>query len=145
MARSTLIVASAGGHPADATLIQAHKGLDAACRFATDGAEVLYVAALGSGPGSSAMTPFLDDPDPDRLLKALRREWIQYGHTTYRLVDKTSRHRIHLVSGWKDPVLARLGFEPAADPAAVVARWRRERPGATVGVMAEGAVYPVST
>jgi nickel-dependent lactate racemase len=139
-----LVVASGGGHPSDGTLIQAHKGLDAACRFAAPGAEILYVAAMTGGAGSPAMGPFLDDPDPERLLDALRRTWVQYGHTTFRLVDKTSRFRVHLHSVWKDPALDGLGFHAAPDPAAVVARWREERPGATVGVMADGAVYPIT-
>jgi nickel-dependent lactate racemase len=68
-AQLPLGVASAGGSPSDATLIQAHKGLDAVCRFLEPGGELLFVAELAGGSGSPAMQPFLDDP------QGLRRSW----------------------------------------------------------------------
>ena len=42
-------------------------------------------------------------------------------------------------------VTERLGFEPVADPEKVLAEWRSRHPGARVGVMAGGAVYPKPT
>ena len=84
-----LIVASGGGAPSDETLIQAHKGLDAACRFAQSGAEVLFLASMAGGAGSDAIRPFLEDPRPESILKRLAGRWVQYGHTAYRLVEKT--------------------------------------------------------
>jgi nickel-dependent lactate racemase len=141
-AQSPLGVASAGGSPSDATLIQAHKGLDAACRFLEPGGELLLVAELAGGSGSPAMQPFLDDPRPEAVLERLSGEWVQYGHTTLRLVTLTARHRVHLVSRLDDPLARRLGFLPASDPAAVVDGWRRTRGGDTVAVIAGPAVYP---
>ena len=136
------VIASGGGSPSDSTLIQAHKGLDAACRFARPGAEVLYLASMLDGPGSDAMRPFLGDPRPEVLLDRLSEGWVQYGHTTYRLVEKTRRYRISLVTeaqwrGWEN-----LGFRRVKTADEVVDRWREEKPGATVGVMAGPAVYP---
>ena len=137
-----LVVASAGGAPADRTLIQAHKGLDAACRHLEPGGELLLVARIEGGPGSPEMEPFLDDPEPASILERLQRCWVQYGHTTLRLVEKTRAHTVHLVSEL-DPALARrLGFHPVGDPDAVIERWRGSRPGAAVGAMTGAAVYP---
>ncbi len=139
---SRLLVASAGGAPSDTTLIQAHKGLDAACRFASVGGEVLFVAELGGGSGSPEMEPFLNQPDPDAILARLEEGWIQYGHTTLRLVEKTARFRVHLVSRLDAALARRLGFEPVTDPSAVIERWREAFPGETVTVIPGGAVYP---
>ncbi len=136
------VIASGGGSPSDSTLIQAHKGLDAACRFARPGAEVLYLASMREGPGSDAMRPFLEDPRPEALFARLAEGWVQYGHTTYRLVEKIRRYRVSLVTeaqwrGWEN-----LGFRRVKTADEVVDRWREEHPGATVGVMAGPAVYP---
>jgi len=139
-----LMVASGGGMPSDATLIQGHKGLDAACRFLAPGGEILYVAALDEGLGSEEMRVFVDDPRPEMIIERLSREWIQYGHTTLRLVEKTTRHRVRLFSHLDPSLAQRLGFEPVADPDAVVDGWRNEHPGASVGVMPGAAVFPAS-
>jgi nickel-dependent lactate racemase len=137
-----LMVACGGGAPSDRTLIQGHKSLDAACRFLEPGGEILYVAALDGGLGSRDMAPFVEDPRPEAILNRLATGWVQYGHTTLRLIEKTSRFRVRLCSRL-DPDLARkLGFEPVADPEAVVEEWRAKHPGAHVGVMAGAAVYP---
>lgn len=141
----SLAVASAGGSPADATLIQAHKGLNAACRFVDPGGELLFVAGLDHGSGSPAMDPFLEDPRPEAIVARLHDEWVQYGHTTLRLVSLTAHHRVHLVSGLDDTLARRLGFLPVRDPSAVVEGWRRTRAGDTVAVIAGPAVYPRTT
>jgi len=136
-----LMVACGGGDPADGTLIQAHKGLDAACRFLAPGGEILYFAYLGGGAGSPDMAPFLADPKPETILGLLEERWVQYGHTTLRLLEKTDRHRVQLHSRLDPDLAKRLGFLPAPDPETVVDRWRSQNSGATVGVMVSGPVY----
>jgi nickel-dependent lactate racemase len=140
--RFPLVVASAGGGPADATLIQAHKGLDAACRFLDEGGEVLFAADLSSGGGSPDMQPFLDDPRPSAIMQRLAERWVQYGHTTLRLVSLTARYRVHLVSRLDDALARRLGFHPVSDPASIVHGWRRTRGADTVAVIAGQPVFP---
>ena len=140
--RWPLVVASGGGAPSAGTLIQCHKALDAACRFAEDGGDILLVAGLGDGAGSPDMAPFLADPTPAALLARLGERWVQYGHTTLRIVDATSRYRVFLVSALDPDLARRLGFVPVAAAAEVVERWRHERPGATVVVLAGAPVYP---
>ncbi len=137
-----LMIAGSGGYPNDATLIQAHKGLDAACRFLKPGGELLWAASLDGGLGAEEMEPFIDDPTPESILAKLSTRWVQYGHTTLRLVEKTSRQRVHLYSRIAPDFARRLGFEPVADPAALLDQWREQHPGTHVGVMATGAVYP---
>jgi nickel-dependent lactate racemase len=139
-----LMVAGSGGSPTDSTLIQAHKSLDAACRFLEPGGELLWLASLDGGLGSDEMKPFAADPAPDEILAKLSSRWVQYGHTTLRIVEKTSRHRVRLHSHLDPTIAERLGFVPVADPEAVVDTWRERRTGARVGVMAAGAVHPRS-
>jgi len=140
--RFDMVVAGGGGRPGDATLIQAHKALDAACRFAHPGAEVLFAAELGEGAGSSAMTPFLADPRPEAVMERLASEYVQYGHTTLRIVEKTARFKVYLKSSL-DPELAhRLGFHPVDDLSVVAERWRSATATGRVAVLAEGAVWP---
>ena len=140
--RFELMVASSGGAPTDTTLIQAHKSLDAVCRFLEPGGELLWVASLDGGLGSEEMAPFVSDPTPTAILDRLSKRYVQYGHTTLRIVEKTLRHRVQLYSRLEHDVAARLGFEPLASPETVVDRWRERNPGARVGVMAAGVVYP---
>jgi len=140
--RFDLMVAGGGGAPSDTTLIQAHKALDAACRFLEPGGELLWFASLDGGLGSPEMAPFVDDPNPTTILEKLSKRWVQYGHTTLRIVEKTERHRIHLYSRFNGETSNRLGFEPIADPESVVNRWRKDSSGARVGVMAAGVVFP---
>ncbi len=137
-----LMVASGGGGPTDATLVQAHKGLDAACDFLAPGGELLFTAALNDGLGSPEMEPFVADPRPRAIMDRLAEAWVQYGHTTLRLLDKTSRFRVHLHSRFDHTTAGDLGFLPVSDPETVLARWREEFEGATVGVMAGAPVYP---
>jgi nickel-dependent lactate racemase len=142
--RFDLMIAGSGGHPTDATLIQAHKRLDAACRFLNPGGELLLAASLDEGLGSEDMAPFVDDPTPESILARISKRWVQYGHTTLRIVDKTSRHRVHLHSNIAPDISKQLGFEPVIDPAALLDEWRERHPGAQIGLMAAGAVYPRS-
>jgi lactate racemase len=137
------MVVSAGGAPVDDTLIQAHKALDAACRFVEPGGEVLFLAECGQGAGSPAMEPFLADPRLEAIVAALARRYVQYGHTVLRIVEKTARFRIRLVSRLPEELQARLGFLPVAAPGAVLERWREETPGEAVGLMPGPPVYPV--
>ncbi len=136
------LVVSAGGYPTDHTLIQAHKALEAACRFAEPGAEVLFVAACDGGSGSPDMEPFLADPRPGAVAARLARHYVQYGHTTLRLLEKTARFHISVVTQLGVAVAERLGLHPVGDPEIVLDRWREESPGATVGLMAGATVYP---
>jgi nickel-dependent lactate racemase len=137
-----LMVVSAGGRPTDSTLIQAHKSIDAACRFLQPGGELLWISALDEGLGSEEMRPFVENPRPDEIIDKLKSGWVQYGHTTLRIVDKTSRFLIHLHSTLDREVSDRLGFYRVADPDAVLGDWRARYPGAQVGVLAGAAVYP---
>jgi nickel-dependent lactate racemase len=136
------IVACGGGRPGDSTLIQAHKGLDAACRFANPGAEVVFVAGLEDGLGSPAMAPFVADPTEASILNRLDEGYVQYGHTTLRIIEKTAKQRVFLKSALDPEVAIRLGFIPVDDLDEIADRWRKEGVADRVAVMAEAHVWP---
>jgi nickel-dependent lactate racemase len=136
------VIASAGGHPTDHTLIQAHKALDAACRFAAPGAEVLFVAACDGGAGSPDMVPFLADPRPEAIIARLLERYVQYGQTTLRLVEKTARFRVSCVTRLDRVLAERLNLTPVAGVQMVLDRWREEAHGDTVAVLPGPAVFP---
>ena len=136
------IVVAAGGFPTDHTLIQAHKALDAACRFASPDAEVMFVAACDGGAGSPAMEPFLADPRAAAIVARLAEEYVQYGHTTLRLVEKTGRFRVLAKTELPRELVERLGMRPQPDVEAVLDRWRDEDPELPVGLIAGPPVYP---
>ncbi len=136
------VVASAGGFPSDHTVIQAHKALDAACRFAAPDADVLFVAACDGGAGSPAMEPFLADPRAAAIVARLAEAYVQYGHTTLRLLEKTGRFRVLAKTELPRELVERLGMRLEPDVEAVLDRWREEDPGQVVGLIAGPAVYP---
>jgi lactate racemase len=139
------MVLTGGGFPSDDTLIQAHKALDAGCRFLSPGGEVLFAAACEGGAGSPAMEPFLEDPRPASIVRRLGERYVQYGHTTLRLVEKTDRFRVLATTQLPDGLVRRLGMTPVADVQDVLDRWRSDAPGGVVGVVPGGPVYPAST
>ncbi len=138
------LVSCGGGRPGDSSLIQAHKGLDAICRFANDGAEVIFVSELADGAGSNAMEPFLKDPRPEAILERLNESYVQYGHTTLRIIEKTSRYRIYLKSAMDPDLAARLGFIPVDNLDEIADRWRAKGFRDRVAVMSEAPVWPRS-
>jgi nickel-dependent lactate racemase len=136
------VVVSAGGYPTDHTLIQAHKALDAGCRFAARDAEVLFVAACDGGPGSPEMEPFLADPTVSAIVARLADSYVQYGHTTLRLIEKTGAFRVVAKTELPKELAERLGLRVVTDVQAVLRRWREEAPHEPVGLIAGSVVYP---
>jgi nickel-dependent lactate racemase len=136
------VVVTAGGYPTDHTLIQAHKALDAACRFAAPDAEVLFAAACDGGPGSPEMEPFLAEPRLSAIVARLADGYVQYGHTTLRLIEKTDAFRVFAKTELPRELAERLGLRVVADVESVLRRWWEETPHEPVGLMAGPVVYP---
>jgi hypothetical protein len=88
------------------------------------------------------MAPFLTDPRPQAILDRLAPEYVQYGHTTLRIVEKTGKYRVHLKSSLDPELAGRLGFIPIDDLDEIADRWRVEGVPDRVAVMAEAHVWP---
>ena len=141
-----VMVASGGGSPSDSTLIQAHKGLDAACRFLAPG----RAAALRRGDRSRGrIRRYVPVPRAPRtrmtILDEPRRRLgpVRPHHPAPAGEDLPLPRRTPLPprSRARDPAGFRAGRRRSRRSSSA---WRRECPGVTVGVMASGAVYPRS-
>jgi nickel-dependent lactate racemase len=136
------VIAAAGGYPTDHTLIQAHKALDAACRFAAPDAEVLFVAACDGGPGSPDIEPFLADPRVSAIVARLAGGYVQYGHTALRLIEKTGAFRVLAKTELPRDLSTRLGLRVVTDVHEVLEGWRQRSRQEPVGLMIGPIVYP---
>jgi hypothetical protein len=105
---------------------------------------VIFVSACAGGAGSPDMEAFLADPRPEAIVARLRSGYVQYGHTTLRLVEKTRRFRVLCHSRLPGELVERLGMTPVDDVEDVLERWREEAHGRAVGVMPGTPVYPPS-
>lgn len=136
------VIVAAGGYPTDHTLIQAHKALDAACRFAAPDAEVLFVAACEGGPGSPDIEPYLADPRVSAIVARLAGGYVQYGHTALRLIEKTGAFRVLAKTELPGDLSERLGLHVVDDVQKVFGSWREQAPEEPVGLMVGPVVYP---
>jgi nickel-dependent lactate racemase len=113
-ARFPLVIASAGGHPHDVNLVQAHKGLLNACRFLEPGGTLIFAAECSGGAGSWGLDRCLQYSSPEELYRQLRREFILNGNTALSLLLHARAYRVILVSNLPREWLARLGLESAS-------------------------------
>jgi lactate racemase len=69
--RPEILIADAGGHPRDATFLQAHKSLQHAARFVVDRGRLLIVAGLEEGCGSPTLEKLMRLDAADLTRRAL--------------------------------------------------------------------------
>ena len=110
-----LVVASAGGDPYDINLVQAHKSLVNATRFAREGGVIVWLAECRGGAGSWGLEQSLQYPDPETLYRNLRQEFVLNGNTALSLMLKARAYNVILVSDLPPDWVRRLGITPASD------------------------------
>jgi lactate racemase len=134
-----VLVASAGGHPLDIDLRQAHKGLENACLALRPGGTILFFAECPDGAGIRSFEEYINRYDDDSQMKAaLEREFVVGGHKAYWVARLGRLYRVLLVSTLPDPFVRRCHFEPvnpARAPERLAALLAELRPDARVGVM----------
>jgi nickel-dependent lactate racemase len=108
-----LVLSASGGHPLDANLIQAHKGLDSAFRLVRPGGCLVHVAECGQGLGAAGLESWLAVGDRVEHARRLQRDYSIYAQTLLAIRDKAAAVRIGLVSQLPDEVIAALGMHPA--------------------------------
>lgn len=108
------VIVSAGGHPTDRDLVQAHKALDAIAPVVRDGGTVVFVAACGDGIGNREVERGLALGDSAAIEAGLRREFHVGVHTALALRLKTERLRVVALTRLSDQHLALAGIERAA-------------------------------
>jgi nickel-dependent lactate racemase len=98
-----LVVASAGGAPRDVDLVQAHKGLVHAARYAKPGAPIVYLAAIPKGAGSSSFERWLEISDTPSLEARARSHYQLNAQTALSLRSLCQRHPVYWV-GPEEPI-----------------------------------------
>ncbi len=141
----TLLAASAGGAPRDLDVVQAHKALHHAARWAADGAELVFAAACDEGWGSPAFARWVAAPDRATLETRARSHYDLNAQTAISLAAIAARVRVTWIAAQPLPELARWGVDvvpPAAATAVSAKALARARPGPCAWLPAAAAVLP---
>lgn len=96
--RCDLAIASAGGHPLDVNLIQAHKSIDHAAQSVRDRGVVVAVAECSGGVGSDTFMPWFGIGNTGEVSRKLKADYQLNGQTALSLLKKLERLKIILVS-----------------------------------------------
>ena len=118
--RFDLVVTCGGGHPLDAILYQASKGLDPAARLAREGGEVLWIADCANGVGGAEFAEMAAMPGGAEAFNA------KYGDPANFTVDqwgaqlffknKSRLSRLHLYAPCLGAdTIRKMGMEPVTD------------------------------
>ena len=110
-----VVVASAGGHPYDVDLIQAHKAIEAAMGALAPGGTLVLMARCARGVGHDDFLRYFRYSTVDDHVAALTAEFRVYGQTALSWRRKLERCRLVLVSDLEPDLVRQLGAEPAAD------------------------------
>ena len=107
-----LAIASAGGHPRDATLYQAHKAFDHASRAVRSGGVVVLAAACSRGAGTGFLDWFRHGSYEEHA-EALQHRFAVPGQTALALRQKLGRVKGILVSRMPPEDVLATGLIPA--------------------------------
>jgi nickel-dependent lactate racemase len=108
------VIVSAGGHPVDRDLVQAHKALDAVAPIVSAGGTIVLVAEGRDGVGNPEVVEGLVLEDPQRIEQRLRDDFRVGVHTALALIEKTRRFEVLAVSHLHPDLLEAAGIEPVA-------------------------------
>jgi nickel-dependent lactate racemase len=125
-APADLVIASAGGHPLDATFYQAIKGISAASQIVRSGGVILLLAALSEGIGSPSFEKLLRETESPEAFE-LRLEDDAFFAVDQWMVQHLcqARRRAHVIvctDGLAPGAAGELLVETASDPAQAVER-----------------------
>jgi len=115
------VLASAGGHPYDATLYQAHKAYDNAFRALGRAIArgvrpaLVFVARCPEGLGHPRFAAWLEHSSREVHYQALRARYEIVGQTSLAVRDKAALTRTIAVTDLDPATCARLGWERADD------------------------------
>jgi nickel-dependent lactate racemase len=132
-----IVVASLGGAPRDVDVVQSHKALAHAARYARPGAALVLFAATPAGPGSPSFANWLGVSAHDELERRARAQYDLNAQTAISLRTHCKRHTVLWV-GSRTPEWVRMAGAIAHEPGPDLDR-------ALAGVSGRGAILPVAT
>ena len=128
--QADVVVASAGGFPADVNLIQAHKAIHHAFRAVKSGGCLLIAAECREGIGSQTFLPAFRHGNAAAMAKALIDDYQINSHTALTLREKAERAHIIFLSKLDQETAARTGMLPVDSPEAAIDLLKRLSPNA---------------
>ena len=93
-----LVIASCGGFPHDANLIQAHKTLDAAARACTSGGTIILLAECADGLGRSDFLSWFQAENSRALAEKLCAKYQVNGQTAWNLLRIAETFDVRLIT-----------------------------------------------
>jgi len=116
--RADLVIASAGGHPKDINLYQAHKGEYNASLATRDGGITYLAGACPKGIGHPVFTDWIERSEtPDDVLRIYEQEGFKLGgHKAVYLAKDRKRIDLALQSELDDDLVRRFFMIPMSDP-----------------------------
>ena len=105
-----LVLASAGGHPKDINVIQAHKAIDNAAAFVQDGGTLILLAECPDSIGSTTFLPYFEMGGWESAFKHLADNYSGNGGTALAMMAKTRRITIYLVTALDHTLCERIGL-----------------------------------
>lgn len=132
-----VVIASLGGAPRDIDVVQSHKGLAHAARYARPGAVLVLFAATPAGPGSPSFANWLGVSDAAELERLARERYDLNAQTAVSLKSICARHTVIWV-GSRTPEWVRMAGAITHDPGPALDE-------ALAGVSGRGAVLPFAT
>jgi nickel-dependent lactate racemase len=101
--RADIVVASAGGHPADLNLYQAYKAIDNALDAVKRGGVIILVAECPEGHGNQVFYDWMTRlADLKSTEKEIKRNFVMGGHKAYYMLKVLQSHPVILVSSLPD-------------------------------------------
>jgi nickel-dependent lactate racemase len=111
--KADIVLISAGGYPKDIDLYQAHKTLEIAAGFASEGGIIIMAAECGEGFGNANFkTWFQEAETSDAIIRRLEREFVFGGHKAAAIAALLSRQQIFLISDMPDDDVVLTGMRP---------------------------------
>ena len=111
-----LVIAGVGGWPKDINFVQAHKGLNSACRAVRDGGILVLAAACPEGGGHpDFFSWFRRCFSDEQWLDTLDRDYQINGQTAYSVWKCATANTTVLISGLPRERVVEMGMVPAGD------------------------------
>ncbi|MBN2355461.1 nickel-dependent lactate racemase [candidate division KSB1 bacterium] len=111
--KADVVIASAGGYPADVNLIQSHKSIHHAFQAVKENGVLIILAECSEGSGSKFFLPYFEVGSSKQIAARLMKDYQINGHTALSLKNKTERAIIILVSELEDAMVIKTGMMPA--------------------------------
>ena len=108
-----VVVASAGGFPADVNLIQSHKSIHHAYQAVKENGWLIVMAECAEGIGSKTFLPYFDYGSSRNIGQRLLEDYQINGHTALALKTKVEQANIVFVSNLDPQMVEKIGMIPA--------------------------------